>query len=78
MKDDTLSYVEYTETNTALQPVYYINGIMTNVSVFDVIDPHIVDSIIVKNNKININNKAYDRQIFIKMKKEYHPKTKNI
>ena len=72
---DTIPTVEYKNAeNVGLQPVYYINGEIVNQTVIKTIDPQLIDSMHVERKEIVIKDKKYYGQIFLKMKKEYHPK----
>ena len=72
---DTIPTVEYkNEENVGLHPLYYINGEMANQTVIKTIDPQLIDSIHVEKKEIVMKDKKYYGQIFLKMKKEYHPK----
>jgi len=71
---DTILMVEYTKTdNIGLQPAYYINGELANPTIIKTIDPQLIDSIHVEKKEIEIKDKKYYGQIFLKMKKEYNP-----
>ena len=71
--DTTLS-VEYVNTeNVGRQPVYYINGKLSNPTLLRTIDPMLIESIDVEKREIEIKGKGYYGQIYLKMKKEYNP-----
>ena len=70
---DTIPFVEYVKPeNIGLQPAFYINGIFSNSII--AVDPMQIDSIHIEKTGVDIGNKRYDGQIFIKMKNEYTPK----
>lgn len=71
---DTIPILEFRKAeNGGLQPVYYINGEITNSTIIKTIDPHLIDSIHLEKEEIVIKDKKYYGQIFLKMKNEYHP-----
>jgi len=71
---DTIPTVEYDNTKyDGLQPAYYINRKLANSSL-STLDPQSIDSIYVEKKDIEIDNKKYYGQIYIKLKKEYTPK----
>ena len=73
--NDTVPLVIYVKKeNIDRQPAYYINGEISNPTVIKSINPDLIDSIHVVNRKIEINDKKYFGQIFLKMKDEYNPK----
>ena len=71
---DVTPSIEYVKTeNVGRQPVYYINGKLSNTTILRTIDPNLIDSIHVEKKEIEIKGKSYHGQIDLKMKKEYHP-----
>lgn len=68
---DTVPLIEYVNVqDITQQPAFYING---KFSTLRTIDPAYIDNVRVENKKVEIENKKYDGQIFITMKKGYSP-----
>ena len=73
--DDTIPKVSYiTKSLTGKNPVYYLNGQLANANTLTTLDPKNIESINVVKKPIEIENKQYEGQIFIKTKASYHPK----
>lgn len=70
----TTPFVEYVKTeNVGQQPAFYINGEFSNSTMIKTVDHTLIDSIHVEKKEIEIGNKKYSGQIFVKMKNEYTP-----
>lgn len=73
--NDTIPKVSYiTKSLKERNPVYYINGQLVNGTSLTTLNPKIIESINVVKKPIEIENKQYEGQIFIKTKASYHPK----
>ena len=73
--NDTIPSVIYETTNDSdHQPAYFINGKYATETILKTIAPQFIDSIYIVKEDIKIEDKTYNGQLHIQLKKDYIPK----
>jgi hypothetical protein len=72
---DTILQVSYVNPDVSeKKPAYYINGKLIGETILGAINPQLIDSMNVVKRDVEVDGKKYYGQIYIQLKKDYHPR----